>query len=119
MTILSETADGSGLRQYRRRILNIPAQVQLSTGQRFEVRLLDVSEGGAGIVAEAAAPVGVRFRLAFQMPARTAMPTTRIELQARVVSNILSRDHAGYRIGLQFVDLDQAQHQQIRGYVAG
>jgi c-di-GMP-binding flagellar brake protein YcgR len=112
------TSESSG-RVHRRRLLNIPAEVALSASQSFAVRLLDVSEGGAGIVAPAAAPSGLKFTLRFQLPERVGMAATPVELQSRVVHSVLSRDSAGFRIGVQFLALRDEEIQRLRSYVNG
>lgn len=99
--------------------MNIPAEVVLSRSRSYEVRLLDLSEGGAGIVAPAAAPSGVRFSLRFQLPQRAGMASVLAEVPSRVVHSVFSRDRAGFRIGVQFVDVPEAQLQAIRTYVQG
>jgi len=110
-----ETQSG---RVHRRRLLNIPAEVVLSSSQSFAVRLVDISEGGAGIVAPAAAPSGLRFAMRFQLPQRVGFSAASFELQSRVVHSILSRDSAGFKIGVQFVGLQPSDVDVLRNYVA-
>jgi hypothetical protein len=106
-------------RAHRRRLLNVPAEVVLSSSQSFAVRLVDISEGGAGIVSPAAAPSGLRFSLRFQLPQRVGFSAASFELPSRVVHSILSRDSAGFKIGVQFVEPQPNDVDALRTYVAG
>jgi len=103
-------------RQHERRALRVAAQVLLPNAQAFEVRMLDVSAGGAGILAPANPQKGTQFTLRVGIPKRPTGNTT-VEVQVEVTHSIFSAAENGFKIGLRFVRLDPATATAILQFV--
>lgn len=92
-------------REHERKPLRIAAQVLLPNAQVFDVRMLDISAGGAGILAPANPQKGTQFVLRVAIPKR---PTgnTPCDLPVEVTHSIFSSVENGFKIGLRFTRLD-------------
>lgn len=98
-----------------RRALRTPAVVTLGA-QEFEVRTLDISPGGLGIVAGANPRPGTTFQIRFKLPLkpRGALP---VALPVRVVHAVFSADEGGFKVGLMFLQLPPEVAQAIIRYM--
>ncbi|MDO9314084.1 MAG: PilZ domain-containing protein [Burkholderiaceae bacterium] len=94
-------------RQYDRCYLRGVATVVLSPKDSFEVRTLDISSGGMAIVAAANPRPGTTFSIKVSLPLRPK-GFTAIEARVQVMHSILASDEQGFKVGLQFVNLDTA-----------
>jgi c-di-GMP-binding flagellar brake protein YcgR len=94
-------------RQHARKPLRSTAQVILPGDRIFDVRILDISAGGAGLVAAANPTAGTRFQLQFMLPTRGNAMTT-IRTQVEVMHSIYSGAEHGFKVGVRFVQLDLA-----------
>lgn len=78
------------------------------------VEMLDISSGGAALIASEDLHVGASRILRFQLPGHDK----KIHLVARVVNCNPHPYLAGYRIGLEFVRIDADDAQLVRDYIA-
>jgi hypothetical protein len=92
-------------RKYARYTLD--ARAKLSAGEHeITVRMLDVSEGGLGLVSPVEIPEGSSFVVEFVFP--TMQDTFRAGVQA------LSKN--GFRYGFKFVEVDESNMVLLRKY---
>ncbi|MFY7855817.1 MAG: PilZ domain-containing protein [Rubrivivax sp.] len=115
---MSNTGDGAERRREERRALRVPARVSLGPGQVFEVRTLDVSPSGLGIVASANPRPGLTFKIEFVLPMRPS-GALNVEATAKVMHSVLARDQGGFKIGLQFASLSPGAEAAIQKFVNG
>ncbi len=85
-------------------------------GSQIEVRLLDISAQGMGVVAPLPMPVGARCNARFGLPKETQRHP--VQVDATVISCILSGNDGGFRLGMQFGSLPSAMRSAIEDYVA-
>jgi c-di-GMP-binding flagellar brake protein YcgR len=103
---MSDAADShDDRRQHVRRALRTTATVVLAENQSFDVRMVDIAQGGIGIVAAANPKSGTTFVIRWKMPVKSGgvLP---VQAKVRVTHSVLARDTDGFKIGLQFVQLD-------------
>ncbi|MGQ0709089.1 MAG: PilZ domain-containing protein [Rhodoferax sp.] len=107
---------GSDRRSEERKYLRCRVQVALPGVGVGEAKAADISLGGMGVVTAYALKPGVWCRVSFSihMPNGDAML---IDVSACVTHCVLSRDSNGYKVGLQFKELSQAQRSFIERYV--
>jgi c-di-GMP-binding flagellar brake protein YcgR len=98
------TPEGPERRKSERRGLRTTATILLGQTHSFEVRTVDISATGMGIVASANPKPGtvldIRFSIPF--PPNGQLP---FESKARVVHSVFSSNESGFKIGLTFIDL--------------
>ena len=107
----------SDRRKHDRRPLRTVARVVLPNNQAFEVRTLDIGAGGMGILAGANPKPGTGFVIQLMLPSKTAAPTP-FQAKVRVANSVLGGDLGGFKIGLQFVDLEPATDSLLRQYLS-
>jgi len=102
-------------RKQQRRSVRGQASLQFP-GSSIEVRLLDISSHGIGMVAPLPLPIGVRCGLHFALP-RDAERTS-LDVEATAVSCVLSAADGGFRLGMQFVlPLPSIARTEIERYI--
>lgn len=104
-------------RRHERRALRSQAVLLLPGGQTFPVQTLDISVGGVGVLAPANARNGTRLAIRLTLPVRPSGTTT-FDAAVTVVHSVLSRHEEGFKVGLQFIDLDPRSASAIRHYIA-
>ena len=104
------------LRRHDRRLLRTTATVVLAGTQTFEVRTLDISEGGAAIVAAANPKSGTVFQIRMAIP-RKAKDSIPIEAEVQVMHSIFVNSEQGFRIGLRFVRIEPAAAAAITQFL--
>ena len=107
--------DPSERRAHDRRPLRIVAHVLLPGAQAFEVRTLDIGAGGMGIVASANPKPGTSFAIQFTLPPKGGAQAAPLQLKVKVANSIL--DQGGFKIGLQFMDLQPAIERVLRQFL--
>lgn len=70
----------------------------------FEVRTIDLSAGGMGIVASANPRPGTVLSIRFAVPLGSRGQAM-FESKARVVHSVFSSAESGFKVGLSFVEL--------------
>lgn len=84
-------------------------------GSQIEVRLLDISTQGMGVVAPLPMPIGTRCSARFGLPNESGrLP---VQLDATVIGCVLSGNDGGFRLGMQFSALPSATRSAIEDYV--
>ena len=92
------------------------ATLLLPGNQTLDVRTIDISTGGMGIIASANPPIGMACGLRVALPGGTAGTVT-LELRVKVRQSMFSAKDDGFKVGLGFVDLNPAHERSIRQYV--
>ena len=103
-------------RKTERKSLRTRATVILGQAQAFEVRTLDISAGGMGIVAQANPPPGVVLTVRFMFPLKPSGYAP-FEARARVVHSVFSSVESGFKVGLSFIDLPAGAAATISKYL--
>jgi c-di-GMP-binding flagellar brake protein YcgR len=103
-------------RQAPRRLLRRPATILLPGEQQLQVRSLDISSGGMGIVAPANPPIGMACGIRFQVPGPNAAPVV-VQTRVKVMQSTWSTADDGFKVGLQFQELSPAHQKLIRDYL--
>src|SRR5664279_5069732 len=98
------TPPGPERRQYKRAALRGIAHLVLTGHPSIEVRTVDISVGGMGIVASANPPAGLACVIRVVIPVKPRGTTT-VEVQAKVAHSIFSHGAGGFLIGLEFSQL--------------
>ena len=91
-------------RQYERHALKVTAAIALSSTQIIEVRTIDISLGGIGIIVQVNLPSATV--LAIRIPLPSPKGVSVIETRAEVTYSVLASDVKGFKVGLRFLDLD-------------
>ncbi len=114
---MSDAAGEADRRKVQRKPLRVKADVILAAGQSYEVRTIDISAEGVGIVASANPRLGTPFDLRFSIPLKPT-GSAAVAARAKVIHSVLSRDEAGFKIGLKFVSPDAQLTAAIRQFLA-
>lgn len=108
------TTDPSGPEQRRspRWQIKTAARLVLNSNQVANARTLDISAGGLSVVADFSLPVGTKLQVSLLLPPRVgnAIP---LSARAEVMNCILDGRNGGFRIGMQFVEIDAAVRTEI------
>ncbi len=108
------TTDPTGPEQRRspRWQLKTAARIVLSSKQVAEVRTLDISAGGLSVVADFSLPVGTTLQVSLLLPPRVgnAVP---LSARAEVMNCVLDGRSGGFRIGMQFIEIDATVRAEI------
>lgn len=101
-----------------RKTLRIRATIILGQTQAFEVRTLDMSVGGMGIVAQANPRPGTLMAIRFMLPIK---PTGYhpFEAKAKVAHSVYSASEQGFKIGLSFVDIAPEAAAAAQRFISG
>ena len=107
---------GTERRQHERKPLRASGQLLLANRAPMEIRTVDLSLGGAGVVA----PVNLAPKLTCLV--RIALPikpkgSALIEAQAAVAHSVLSSSQSGFLIGLQFTSVSAASATAIKQFL--
>lgn len=100
-----------------RKTLRTRATIILGQTQAFEVRTLDMSVGGMGIVAQANPRPGTLMAIRFMLPLK---PTGHVafEAKAKVAHSVYSASEQGFKIGLSFIELSPEAAAAAARFVA-
>lgn len=107
---------GSEARKSNRVAVSWRARVLVQGDQFIEGRTLNVSESGVALLMERKFPDGMVLSVALAVPDPDERTRLRpITLTAKVVFHIASG--AGFKLGLQFLQIDAAATQLLRRWV--
>lgn len=109
---ISSPTPGSERRQHRRAVLRCPAQMLLPGAGPIEVRTVDISAGGMGIVAAVNPPSGVTCLLRMSIPLKPQGSAV-IDVQAKVTHSVFGNSENGFKVGLQFTNLSESATSAI------
>lgn len=84
--------------------LRLPAKLLVSSDRPFEVETIDVSVGGACVLANQSLSLGTGCAIAFEVQMPEGM--RRINAWGAVVYDYIGSDNARHHIGIAFVDMD-------------
>lgn len=99
-----------------RKPLRIRATVVLGQTQSFEVRTLDLSVGGMGIVAQANPRPGTHMGIRFMLPLKPGGYVP-FEARAKVIHSVYSASEQGFKIGLVFLALNEGAAASLQRFV--
>jgi c-di-GMP-binding flagellar brake protein YcgR len=110
--------DDSGVnrRKFERYPLWTTARIELSSKKVLDVRTVDVGQGGMGIIAGVNPKFGTTFKVILRLPVKPAVIEP-FEVKVRVVHSVFANDHGGFKIGLQFVELDNNAESTLQGFI--
>ncbi|WP_205833014.1 PilZ domain-containing protein [Azohydromonas caseinilytica] len=114
--IASWVYSGAERRRTERKVLRGSAQLLLPSGNLVETRLVDISQGGLGLVAPVNLPVGTVCEVKFRS-ALFGNGTEALVVRGRIARSILSGKEGGFMIGLEFSNLAPALRDKIKRYV--
>lgn len=92
--------------------LKTAAQLIVNNNQAMQVRTLDISAGGLSIVTQSALPMGMTVQINLMLPTWNG-PLVPMSVRASVVNSSLDGRNGGFRIGLQFTEIDPALKLEI------
>lgn len=92
-------------RKYARYSLDARAKLS-ADGREITVRMLDVSEGGLGVVSPVEIPEGSLFVIEFVFPTMQDVFRAQVEMQSR----------SGFRYGFKFVAVDEPNLALLQKY---
>ena len=109
---------GTERREHERKPLRASGQLLLPNRAPMEVRTVDLSLGGMGVVV----PANLAPKLACLV--RVALPlkpkgSALMEAQATVAHSVLSGNQAGFLVGLQFTSVSAASAAAIKHFLHG
>ena len=104
-------------RTTERKTLRTRATIILGQTQAFEVRTLDMSLGGMGIVAQANPRPGTLMAIRFMLPLKPSGYFT-FEAKAKVAHSVYSASEQGFKISLSFIDLAPEAAAAAQRFVA-
>lgn len=105
---------GSDTRRYPRVPVTRPVRIRTSGGSLVQARLVNISEGGVGVLYESPAEIGAVLELNFSLVVRGR----EVEFQERCVARYNYLSGNGYIIGFQFADLGAEAAENLREFVA-
>ncbi|WP_147376745.1 PilZ domain-containing protein [Noviherbaspirillum saxi] len=103
-------------RSFPRKIMRCQAIVVIPGVTPISARTLDISLGGVSIVIAEQLRVGQECKVGFEAPLNGK--TVRVMGAAKVVYSILSGAD-GFRVGMQFLKLDPANHKTVAELMMG
>lgn len=106
------TQDKSEKRTHERVTLRTQATILLSDRKVIKVRTLDIALGGMAIVADGNPNSGIVFNIQLTLPLHTDIPPL-FEAKVRVAHSVLSGKEGGFKIGLQFIELNDAAESML------
>lgn len=104
-------------RVFERKTLKGPARLVRSGGPSMIGHMCDISLGGVCIVAESNIPVKTSFQLEFNILVRKTSSLAGIRVSAVVTHVSFSNSEGGFKVGMQFNGLSDAQKQLIVQYL--
>ncbi len=111
-----DKTSGAERREHTRRPLRTTTTLLLPGNQVFDVRALDISLGGMGIVAPVSPKSGTRFRIrtTLNLPDVGAVP---FEANVEVTHSIYGAHEGGFKVGLRFVSVEPHLEQALARFV--
>lgn len=92
--------------------LKTAAQLIVNKNQVIQVRTLDISAGGLSIVTQFSLPTGTAVQINLMLPTWNG-PIVPMSVRATVMNSSLDGRNGGFRIGVQFTEIDSALQQEI------
>jgi c-di-GMP-binding flagellar brake protein YcgR len=110
------SAQNSNRRDGERIPLRTPVLLLVGEHQRLESRSLDLAKGGMAVVTDWNLPLGTLLALKMGLATPNASVRTLV-LRARVVNATLAGSVGGFRLGLQFINVDPTSAQVIERWL--
>jgi len=108
--------DGINRRENDRKMLHTRAILAIPGKPILEVRTLDISIGGIGIVASVNLVARIPCKLAFSLPLRHGKKIN-VEAEGYVTHSLFSNSHDGFKIGIRFKDVSPELEKEIARYL--
>ena len=105
-------------RIHARRPLHCPAKLLLASKRIMDLRIVNISAGGLGVIAPENLAVGTNCQLRFDLP---QVPTGQVTmyLSAMVMNSVFSSREDGFKLGLRFVNPTEDSASRIERFVHG
>ncbi len=94
--------------------LKTSAQLIVNNNQVVQVRTLDISAGGLSIITQSVLPMGTAVQINLMLPTWNG-PLVPMSVRGTVVNSSLDGRNGGFRIGVQFTEIDPALRLEIEG----
>lgn len=92
--------------------LKTAAQLIVNSNQVVQVRTLDISAGGLSVITQFALPMGTVVQINLMLPTWNG-PIVPMSVRASVMNCSLDGRNGGFRIGMQFTEIDAGLQQEI------
>jgi c-di-GMP-binding flagellar brake protein YcgR len=101
-------------RIFQRRPLNKLGKIKIYD-KAVSIRVIDISLGGIGFVANLNLPQGNAFQVEFTIP--EGVEFAAIKTQIRIMNSCYSKQYNGFRVGAEFLELDSLSEKLIALYL--
>ena len=109
---------GTERRQHERKALHGKAHF-LPPGQPpFQIRLLDMSEGGLRIACSVNPQLMSVSVIRMSVPNADRTAASVVEVPVQILNSIYARTEDGFRVGLRFLDMPSAAKEVIAAFLA-
>lgn len=113
---MTEYSWGAERRSHARRNLRTSAVIVLPGGKTVDVRTLDISPGGVGLLIGANPPKGTFFDLQVALPMRSD-GHTKLHVKVEVMQSIYDGHDGGFKVGVRFVGLEPDDSATIAAFL--
>lgn len=113
---MTENPRGAERRAHVRRKLRSPAFMVLPGGKVVDVRTLDISAGGMGLLIGANPPKGTVFDLQMALPMRSD-GHRKLRAKVEVMQSIYDGQDGGFKVGVRFVGLEPDDSAAIAAFL--
>ena len=105
-------------RSHARRPLHCPAKLMLASKRIIDLRIVNISAGGLGVIAPENLAMGTSCQLRFDLPLAPGGHVT-LYLSAEVMNSVFSSREDGFKLGLKFVKPTEESASHIERFVQG
>lgn len=109
-------ATGAERRVHLRRVLRNNALLLLPGDKTLEVRTVDISAGGMGILVDVNPPQGATFSIRVSLPLKSKGYKV-FETRVQVMHSVYGSAEGYFKVGLRFIDLDAGTVAAISSYM--
>ena len=114
---LTDSADAATQRRaHERRHLYSPAKLLLASKRIVDVRAVNVSAGGAALIAPENLPIETGCEIRLDLPTTSAAKLT-LYMKAVVVNTVFSSREDGFKTGLKFTHATAEQLARLNEFV--
>jgi c-di-GMP-binding flagellar brake protein YcgR len=98
-----------------RKIARLSAVLEMDGAAPLSVRTVEVSSGGAALSCPLNLKPGGRCLVRIALPARPPLPM--LAVRASIIYSVLSQRDGGFRVGIQFQALSQAEESRLQTFL--
>lgn len=107
----SEPERRSGIRK----LVRLSATLEMEGAAPLAARTVEISQGGVALSSPLNLKPGGRCLIRIALPAKTPQPL--LAVRAAVVYSVLSQRDGGFRVGVQFQALGQAEEARLQAFL--